>query len=94
MCIYQDIRKVGPFAKESRKIGSFIYFLLKKREQIIYLEALKKGAIQHAHPYYAIYRKLPHPMSCPIGDTQIDQQGLTVVKQELNQAWTIAKRSA
>ena len=34
---------------------------------IINLAALKKGAIRHAHPYYAIYRKLlppqlhPHP---------------------------------
>ena len=28
---------------------------------IIYLAALKKGAIRHAHTYYAIYRKLPTP---------------------------------
>ena len=27
----------------------------------MYLAALKKGAIRHAHPYYAIYRKLPPP---------------------------------
>ena len=35
-----------------------------KRGPIIYLAALKKGAIRHAHPYYAIYRKLPHPHPC------------------------------
>ena len=28
-----------------------------KRGPIIYLAALKKGVIWHAHPYYAIYRK-------------------------------------
>ena len=28
--IYRDVRKVGPFIYESRKIGSDIYFLLKK----------------------------------------------------------------
>ena len=32
-----------------------------KRGLIIYLAALKKGAVRHAHPYYAIYRKLPSP---------------------------------
>ena len=25
----------------------------------MYLAALKKGSIQHAHPYYVIYRSLP-----------------------------------
>ena len=34
---------------------------VEKRGPIIYLAALKKGAIRHAHPYYAIYRKLPPP---------------------------------
>ena len=42
--IYRDVRKVGPFTYESRKIGSVIYFLLKKkRGLIIYLAALKRG---------------------------------------------------
>ena len=27
--------------------------------EIIYLAVLKKAAIRHAYPYYAIYRKLP-----------------------------------
>ena len=37
-----------------------IHFV-EKRGPIIYLAVLKKGAIRHAHPYYAIYRKLPPP---------------------------------
>ena len=56
MCIYWDVRIVEPFTYESRKIGSVIYFLLKKMGLIIYLAALKKGAIWHTHPYYTIYR--------------------------------------
>ena len=38
---------------------------VEKRGPIIYLAALKKGAIRHAHPYYAIYRKLPSPSPLP-----------------------------
>ena len=57
--IYRDVRKVGPFTYESRKMGSVIYFLLKKRGLIIYLAVLKKGAIRHAHPYNAIYSYPP-----------------------------------
>ena len=30
----------------------------------MYLAALKKGAIRHTHPYYAIYRKLT-PLPAP-----------------------------
>ena len=37
---------------------------VEKRGPVIYLAALKKGAIRHAHPYYAIYRKL-HPPPPP-----------------------------
>ena len=36
-------------------------FFVVKRGPIIYQAALKKGAIRHAHPYYAIYRKLTPP---------------------------------
>ena len=61
MCIYQDVRKMVSFTQESRKIGLFIYFFVEERGPIIYLATLKKVAIQHAHPYYAIYRKLPTP---------------------------------
>ena len=54
-----------PFTYESRKIGSVnIIFVEKKgggwgggRALIIYQAALKKGAIWHAYPYYAIYIK-------------------------------------
>ena len=43
-----------------------IYILfVEKRGPIIYLAALKKGAIRHAHPYYAVYRKLPAPTPTP-----------------------------
>ena len=34
---------------------------LEKAGFIVYLAALKKGAIQHAHPYYVIYRQLAPP---------------------------------
>ena len=30
---------------------------------MIYLAALKKGAIRHTHPLFAVYRKLPPPPS-------------------------------
>ena len=35
--------------------------ILRKRGFIVYLAALKKGAIRAAHPYYVIYRLLPPP---------------------------------
>ena len=38
---------------------------VEKRRPIIYLEALKKRAIRHAHLYYALYRKLPPPRPPP-----------------------------
>ena len=47
--------KWGLSNRNQEKIGSFVYFLLKKRRPIIYLAVLKEGAIRHAHPYYAIY---------------------------------------
>ena len=59
------------------KTDPFIYLIIPNVDLFIYcplifcthcllvvahiLEALKKGAIQHAHPYYAIYRMLPTP---------------------------------
>ena len=75
MCIYQDIRKMGPFTYESKKIGPFISFFVEKRGPIIYLAALKKGAIRHAHPYYVIYRKLP-----PRDSTLFDVPEYTVLQ--------------
>ena len=59
---YAFIRLVGVFhiPVEKNRV-SHILFLLKKKKTglIIYLAALKKGAIRHAHPYYIVYRKLP-----------------------------------
>ena len=48
--------KWGLSPKTQEKSG-YILFVV-KRGLIIYLTALKKGAIRHAHPYYAIYRKI------------------------------------
>ena len=52
---------MGPFIYQSRKNGSVIYSFLGKRGLIVYLAALKKGAIRAAHPYHVIYRELPPP---------------------------------
>ena len=57
--IYPDIRKVGPFTHESRKNRASHILFVEKKGLIIYLAALKKGTIWHAHLYYAIYRNLP-----------------------------------
>ena len=46
--------KMGPFIYQSRDNGSVIYNFLGKRGLIVYLAALKKGAIRAAHPYHAI----------------------------------------
>ena len=45
-----------PFIYQSRNNRSVIYSFLRKRGLIIYLAALKKGAIGAAHPYYVINR--------------------------------------
>ena len=50
ICIYRDVRKAGPFTYESRKIRPAIILFVEKRGLIMYLTALKKGAIRHAHP--------------------------------------------
>ena len=65
--IYRDVRKVGPFTYESRKMGSVIYFLLKKKGANHIPGSAEKGAIRHAQPnyIYAIYRKLPPPPPYP-----------------------------
>ena len=45
---------------EKNRVSHILF--VEKRGLNVYLAALKKGAIRHAHPYYAIYRKLrPHP---------------------------------
>ena len=61
MCIYEDVRKMGPLHIGIQKNRAIHILFVEKRGPIIYLAVLKKGAIRHAHPYYAIYRKLPPP---------------------------------
>ena len=52
---------MGPFIYQSRKNGSVIHSFLGKRGLIVYLAALKKGAIRAAHPYDVISREFPPP---------------------------------
>ena len=65
MCIYQDVRKMGPFTKESRKIGPFIYFLLKKGGQSYTWQRWKRrlfGTHIRTMPYIGSYPPPPpHP---------------------------------
>ena len=65
MCIYRDFRKSGAFHIRIKKNWVSHILFVEKRGPIIYLAALKKGAIRHAHPYYAIYRKLHSPPPPP-----------------------------
>ena len=53
--------KLG-FSHTQEKSGQSYTFCWKKG-LIMYLAALKKGAIRHAHTYSAIYRKLPRPLT-------------------------------
>ena len=52
-------QKNGAFHIGIQKNQVIHILFVEKRGPVIYLAALKKGAIRHAHPYYAIYRKLP-----------------------------------
>ena len=56
-------QKNGAFHIGIQKNRVIHILFVEKRGPIIhvYLAALKKRAIRHAHPYYAIYRKLPPP---------------------------------
>ena len=59
MCMYQDTsEKWGLSYTNPEKWGQSF---AEKKGLIIYSATLKKGAILHAQPYYAIYRKLPLP---------------------------------
>ena len=58
-------QKNGAFHIGIQKNRAIHILFVEKRGPIIYLAALKKGAIRHAHPYYAIYRKLPPPPPPP-----------------------------
>ena len=59
--------KNGVFHIGIQKNWAIHILFVEKRGPIIYLGVLEKGAIQHAHPYYAIYRKLPPPPLPPEG---------------------------
>ena len=56
-----ECQKNGAFHIRIQKNRVIHILFVEKRGPIIYLAALKKGAIRHAHPYYAIYRKLLFP---------------------------------
>ena len=64
MCIYQDVKKNGAFHIGIQKNRAIHILFVEKMGPIIYMTVLEKGAIRHAHPYYAIYRKLPPPPEC------------------------------
>ena len=59
-------QKNGAFHIGIQKNRAIHILFVEKRGPIIYLAVLKKGAIRHAHPYYAIYRKLASPPTPPI----------------------------
>ena len=71
-------QKNGAFHMGIQKNRAFHILFVEKRGPIIYLAALKKGAIRHAHPYYAIYRKLPPPP--PPGTQQAHDVNTTSLK--------------
>ena len=56
-------KKSGTFHMASQE--KIWVLLVEKRGLIMYLAALKKVAIRHAHPYYAIYCKLTSPAPLP-----------------------------
>ena len=59
-------QKNGAFHIGIQKNRAIHILFVEKRGPIIYLAALKKGAIrQRTHPYYATYRKLPPPPPPP-----------------------------
>ena len=62
------------FHKGIQKNRAIHILFVKKRGPIIYLAALKKGAIRHAHPHYAIYRKLPPPPYTPPTPTSLEDK--------------------
>ena len=59
ICAYTRMSEKWAFYIGIQKNRVIYILFVEKRGPIIYLAALKKGAIRHAHPYYAIYRKLP-----------------------------------
>ena len=59
-------QKNGAFhIRNPEKLGHSYTFCWKKRRPSIYLAVPKKGAIRHAHPYYAKYTGSYHPSPHP-----------------------------
>ena len=58
ICAYTRMSEKWAFHIGIQKNQAIHILFVEKRGPIIYLAALKRGAIRHAHPYYAIYRKL------------------------------------
>ena len=71
---------MGPFIYQSRQNGSVIYSFLGKKGLIVYLAALRKGAIRAAHPYHVIYRELTPPPPPKVFILQVER----VLEVELN----------
>ena len=59
-------QKSGAFHIRIQKNRVSHILFVDKRGLIIYLAALKKGAIRHAQPYYAIYEALPKGGGVPL----------------------------
>ena len=59
-------QKSGAFHIRIKKNRVSHILFVEKKGLIIYLAALKKGAIWHVYPYYAIYRNPPGPTSCKL----------------------------
>ena len=60
-----ECQKNGACHTGIQKNRAIHILFVEKRGPIIYLAALKKGAFRHAHPYYALYRKLRSPPPPP-----------------------------
>ena len=67
-------QKNGTFHIGIQKKRAIHILFVEKRGPNRYLAALKKGAIRHAHPYYAIYRKLPPTPPPPPPSTRLSVQ--------------------
>ena len=73
-------QKNGTFHIGIQKNRTIHILFVERRGATIYLAVLKKGAIRHAHPYYAIYRKFLHPPP-PAPPPPTHTEGLAVYMQ-------------
>ena len=65
ICAYTRMSEMWGLSHRNPEKSGHSYTFCWKRGPIIYLVALKKGAIRHAHPHYFIFRKLPSPPTRP-----------------------------